>query len=71
MGKIKTNKAPLYSFAVKSMLENCKEKSRRSKRSEKQVDAMKCLIDSVDKVRPVSYEDKNLKYKTKVKDLFV
>lgn len=71
MGKVKTNKAPLYSFAVKSMLENCKEKSRRSKRSEKQVDAMKRLIDSVDRVKPVSYEDKNLKYKTKVKDLFV
>lgn len=71
MGKVKTYKAPIYSFAVKSMLENCKEKSRRSKRSEKQVDAMKRLIDSVDRVKPVSYEDKNLKYKTKVKDLFV
>ena len=53
------------------MLENCKEKSRRSKRSEKQVDAMKRLIDSVDRVKPVSYEDKKLKYKTKVRDLFV
>lgn len=71
MGKIKIDKAPLYSFAVKSMLENCKEKLRRSKRSEKQVDAMKRLIDSVDRVKPVSYEDKNLKYKTKAKDLFV
>lgn len=71
MGKIKIDKAPLYSFAVKSMLENCKEKSRRSKRSEKQVDAMKRLIDYVDRVKPVSYEDKNLKYKTKAKDLFV
>lgn len=71
MKKIKIDKAPLYSFAVKSMLENCKEKSRRSKRSEKQVDAMKRLIDSVDRVKPVSYEDENLKYKTKVKDLFV
>ena len=45
MAKVKTNKAPLYSFAVKSMLENCKEKSRRSKRSEKKVDEMKGVID--------------------------
>ena len=71
MKKEKTYKAALYSFAIKSMLENCKEKSRRSKRSEKQVDAMKRLIDSVDRVKPVSYEDKKLKYKGKVKDLFV